>query len=76
MSTTEHPRDEVPGAVAAVAIRRLVNDEIADVGSRLTGSKTELFEFVCECGDLTCNGRVDLTLAAYRDSAPGSVVSH
>jgi hypothetical protein len=37
---------------------------------------SSMFEFVCECGDLKCRTLVEMTLADYRRSTPGSVVGH
>lgn len=76
MSTTSYPPNESPGSGAAVSVRRLVNDQIADVASRLACPETEEFEFLCECGTLSCEGRVSMTLTEYRTLAPGSVVGH
>lgn len=64
-----------PGTDAAVAMRRFVNDEIAKVGGRFDDPPGR-YEFLCECGDLACDGRVELTLAEYQASTPGSVLVH
>ena len=61
---------------AALSIRRLVNDQIAELARRVPGPETEQFEFVCECGKLACDGHVSMTLAEYQKLAPGSVLSH
>jgi hypothetical protein len=37
---------------------------------------TTVFQFLCECGDLTCRTLVKMTLADYRASTPGSVAGH
>ncbi len=65
-----------PGHDAAVSVRRFVNEEIAQVANGFDADEGNLFEFVCECGDLSCNCYVDMTVAAYRGCAPGSVVAH
>ncbi|HEU5363380.1 MAG TPA: hypothetical protein VFU56_08540 [Gaiellaceae bacterium] len=74
MSITGHPPNESPGRGAAVAIRRYVNDEIARTAIRFDLDDGGRFEFLCECGDLSCNRRVKLTLPEYRASEPGSIV--
>ena len=60
---------------AAVSVRRLVNDEILEVATRLDDGST-MFELICECGDLRCRAFVKMTLADYRRRPPGSVVGH
>ena len=77
MSSTAFPQIQAPGVGAAISVRRFANDEIARVG----GSLDDLpgghqFEFLCECGDLSCNRFARMTAAEYRASAPGSVVGH
>lgn len=64
------------GRDAAVSVRRFVNEEIAQVANGFDADEGNLFEFVCECGDLSCDCYVDMTVAAYRSCAPGSVVAH
>jgi hypothetical protein len=54
----------------------LVNDQIAETARRFDVGEGDQFEFVCECGRLSCDGRVKMTLAEYARTAPGSVVSH
>jgi hypothetical protein len=76
MDTANYPPNESTAANAAVSIRRLVNDEIADLASTLASAEADQFEFVCECGNLSCPGRVEMTLAQYRASPPGSILSH
>lgn len=75
MTATAYPPNESPGADGVVAVRRLVNDEIAQLAGRLLDSEGE-FEFMCECGGLSCVDRVSMTLVEYRTTAPGSVVAH
>jgi hypothetical protein len=76
-ATTGYPPNESsPGEDAAVAIRRFVNDEIAETASRFGGDDASEYQFVCECGELSCQGRVVMTLRQYRLSEPGSVVGH
>jgi hypothetical protein len=76
MSTTSYPPNESPGRRAAVSIRRYVNEEIARTAGRIAADENGEFEFLCECGDLSCERRVRMALAAYRSSEPGSVVAH
>lgn len=59
-----------------MSVRRFVNDEIAETAARFDAGDGSVFEFVCECGDLSCNGLVELTLSEYAASSPGSVVGH
>ena len=61
---------------AAVRIRRIANDEIAEVGVIFQEPIADQYEFVCECGDLGCKAPVRMTLAEYAESTPGSVVGH
>jgi hypothetical protein len=60
---------------APPAVRRLVNDEILEISTRLDDGSA-MFEFICECGDLRCRAFAKMTLADYRASTPGSVVGH
>lgn len=76
MIATVNPASGNPGHAGATSVRRLVNDEIARVAARLDGDDGSVFDFLCECGDLRCRGIVQLTLADYRASGPGSVVGH
>jgi hypothetical protein len=75
MSRNVYSHHKELGIEAAVSIRRFVNDEVARVGSRFDWNGRE-YEFVCECGDLSCDGSVKMTLSDYRASRPGSVVGH
>ena len=63
------------GRDAAVSMRRLVNDKIAEVATRLDGDGA-VFEFTCECGDLKCREMKKMTLAEFAAMAPGLVVGH
>jgi hypothetical protein len=72
---TSHAQSESSHREAAVWIRRYVNDEIAERASGF-GPGSSQFEFVCECGDLSCTARVRATLAEYRASERGSIVGH
>ncbi len=76
MSVTRmrHPA-EPTARNAATAVRRLVNDEILEISTRLDDGSA-MFEFICECGDLRCRAFAKMTLADYRASTPGSVVGH
>ena len=69
------PANAPHGHEAAVSIRRVVNDEILQVATPLDDGAA-VFEFLCECGDLSCRGLVAMTLADYRATSPGSIVSH
>jgi hypothetical protein len=73
---TSHAQSESSHRDAAVRIRRYVNDEIAERASGFRGQGSSRFEFVCECGDLSCTARVEATLAEYRASERGSIVGH
>lgn len=64
------------GNDAAVAMRRFVNSRIAEAAGRFDLDQEGEYEFVCECGDLSCAGRVKMKLARYRHSQPGSVLAH
>jgi hypothetical protein len=44
---------------------RDVNDRI-DTGAQTWGADDHVYEFLCECSDITCLERVELTLAEYR----------
>lgn len=59
-----------------VNVQRFVNDEIARTARRLGARLSSRFEFVCECGDLSCRDVVPMALARYGASAPGSIVAH
>ena len=77
MSSTAFPQSRVPGVGAAISVRRFANDEIARVGSSLDDlDEGHRFEFLCECGDLSCAQFVRMTVAEYHGSTPGSVVGH
>ena len=74
-STVERMHDSF-GADAAVSLRRHVNDEVARTAERYKITEGDRFQFVCECGDLTCRQLVTLTLTGYAASPPGSVLAH
>jgi hypothetical protein len=77
MSSTASPQSRAPGVGAAISVRRFANDEIARVGSSLDDlGEGHRFEFLCECGDLSCSQFAKMTVAEYRASSPGSVVAH
>ncbi len=74
MTTSAVARLRAPDVVA---VRRLVNDHIAHAGERMDADQeTELYEFMCECGDLHCDGKVTLTPAEFRETVPGWVRAH
>jgi hypothetical protein len=74
MSNTGYPPNASPATAAAVSVRRFVNDEIA--AGRLDTNDGDEFEFLCECGDLSCDLRITRTLSDFSNSEPGSVVGH
>ena len=69
-STLEASREE------AISVRRFVNDFIAERATTYHDAAERAFEFVCECGDLACDGVVKMTLAEYRSAEPGSLITH
>ena len=44
---------------------RDVNERIREAGDHFGGSADHVYEFVCECPDVSCVERVALTLAEY-----------
>ena len=64
------------GREAAASVRRLANDSVAEVAARFDQDEGGVYQFLCECGDLTCLRVVEMTLADYRTRKPGSVVGH
>jgi hypothetical protein len=62
-------------AASAVGVRRFANDEIARVGNRFSTDESTTIDVLCECGKLGCNALAKMTLAEYRQSATGAVVS-
>lgn len=78
MTSTDFPAEApvAQGAMAAIGVRRYVNDEIARVAARLDPEHSAQFAFLCECGTLACRAVVTLTLAEFGESAAGSVVAH
>jgi hypothetical protein len=76
MSKTSYSPDESPGRAAVIEIRRFVNDEIYRVGFDLDGDERSELAFVCECGELRCTRLVNMTLAEFAGTQPGSVVAH
>ena len=75
MQGSGSPASRPYGLESAVSVRRFVNDEIASVAARWGDQETE-FEFICECGDLSCRVFLKMTLADYHESTPGSVIAH
>jgi hypothetical protein len=73
MTALEQPR---LGSDAGRAVRRLVNDEIQRIAARFVDGGDSTFEFLCECGDLSCRSAVQLTLAQYSTSTAGAVRAH
>jgi hypothetical protein len=59
-----------------VAVRRVINDHIAELAAGREDRAGELLDFMCECGDLRCVTFVELTLAEYEAMEPGSVLAH
>lgn len=77
MGSTAFPQSRASGVGAAISVRRFANDEIARVGSGLDDlDEGHQFEFLCECGDLSCNQFAKMTVAQYRALPPGHVVAH
>jgi hypothetical protein len=76
MTTARHHPPSAASRDAAISIRRQVNDEIAQTAHRFDANGGSVFEFLCECGDEACDGHVEMTVAAYRGTVPGSVVGH
>lgn len=76
MKNTHFPRDATHPLTSAVGVRRYVNNEIARVGRGFDASESHKFEFLCECGRLSCRAAVKMTLADYGKRAPGSVIAH
>jgi len=76
MATTGYPPNEAPGSRAAVGIRRFANDKIAEAAASFLPNDGTWFEFLCECGDLSCRALVQMTLGEYQASSPGSVSAH
>jgi hypothetical protein len=77
MSSQASPQSRAPDVGASISVRRFANDEIARVGSSLDNlDEGHQFEFLCECGDLSCSQFARMTIAEYRASSPGSVVGH
>lgn len=64
------------GREDVAATRRLINDSIAKGAASLDREGAMLFEFFCECGDLTCDEVVRLTVAQYRGIRSRPVVFH
>lgn len=77
MSFTTCHQSRAPGVGAAISVRRFANEEIARVGSSLDDLEWgDQFEFLCECGDLSCSHFVRLTVTEYRALSPGFVLGH
>jgi hypothetical protein len=52
------PHDSAPDFV------REVNENIAELGERF-GLQEETLELICECGDSTCNERLEIPASEY-----------
>jgi hypothetical protein len=70
-STSDSPSNN-----AAVSMRRSINNRIAEAAMRFDLDHEGEFEFICECGEFSCDRRITMTLAKYRDCSPGSVLAH
>ncbi len=46
------------------ALYRSVNEQIKKIGHGL-GGRNHLYEFICECADISCSMRIPATLAEY-----------
>lgn len=64
------------GHAAVVDVRRVINDHIAEVATRLDDTLGEPFDFMCECGDLRCPEFVRMTLDEFRQTVAGDVRAH
>jgi len=58
---------------AVVDVRRLVNDANRKIAVE---NGQAAFHFLCECGDLGCQQRILLAIAAYDSMDAGSVRAH
>lgn len=61
---------------SAAALRRFANNSIRDMAERQRRDASAVYEFLCECGDLRCQGLVELSLADYDRRPPGAVLAH
>lgn len=66
----------VEASLSAVGVRRFANEAIRDAASVVAESPGSRFQFLCECGDLRCDGLVTLTLEQFEQSEAGSVLAH
>jgi hypothetical protein len=66
----------VEASLSAVGVRRFANEAIRDAAYVVAESPAATFQFLCECGDLRCDGLVTLTVAQFERSEPGSVLAH
>jgi len=74
MSTTEVTAN---GRGEVAAMRRLLNDSIAEVAERFDDEGEEIFfDFHCECEDLSCTRVVEFTVVQYRCARFWPVVAH
>ena len=63
--------------ISVPTLRRFINDEIATVAAGLHVHEGTRFDFLCECGTLTCSTRVSLSVREYNERAPrGPIVGH
>jgi hypothetical protein len=49
------------------ALFRDLNEEVGIVAHAFSGGENRTFDFLCECGDMSCVARVPLTIDAYED---------
>lgn len=75
MTSAEFDSGQDTSRQAAVMIRRSVNDAIKSQALKV-GVGSSKWQFVCECGDIDCDGLVELTLVEYDIRAPGFVTAH
>ena len=61
---------------SATGLRRFANNSIRDVAAKQQRDASSVYEFLCECGDLRCQGLVELSLVDYDRRAPGAVLAH
>jgi hypothetical protein len=58
-------------------VRRYVNESLSRTAREAGASGLEPFDFVCECGHLSCTTVVRMPLASFDESSPpGAIVGH
>ena len=69
------PTAPLDSELTATDVRRFANDSIRELMERLE-TRDVPADFLCECGDLRCDERVQLTLSEYDETGPGRVRAH